>query len=113
MAHFAELDSNNFVVRVLVVPDEQELRGEEYLRDDLGLGGRWIQTSYNKKIRKNYAGINYFYDLEKDAFIPPKIFESWLLDEETCLWIAPIDYPNDGLTYKWDETILNWVKVEK
>lgn len=69
MAHFAEIDDNNFVVRVLVVPDEQELRGEKYLSEDLKLGGRWIQTSYNHKIRGKFAGIGDFYDEGLDIFI--------------------------------------------
>ena len=71
MAHFAELDNTNTVIRVLVVPDEQENRGQEYLSNDLGLGGTWIQTSYNAKIRYNYAGIGYIYDPIDDAFIAP------------------------------------------
>jgi hypothetical protein len=89
MAHFAELDESNKVVRVLVVPDVQEHRGQRFLADDLGLGGTWIQTSYNGKIRKNYAGIGYTYDPARDAFIPPCPGEGWTLDEASCLWQPP------------------------
>lgn len=71
MAHFAEIDDKNVVTRVLVIPNEQEHRGQEYLANDLGLGGIWLQTSYNNKIRFNYAGIGYLYDPIDDAFIPP------------------------------------------
>lgn len=87
MAHFAELNDNNIVIRVLVVPDEQEHRGQEFLADDLGLGGRWLQTSYNHRIRKNYAGIGYTYDPDRDAFIPPKPGDDFTLNEATCQWI--------------------------
>lgn len=97
MAHFAEIDADNKVVRVLVVGDDQEERGQEFLAQDLGLGGTWIKTSYNTQggvhqlggtpLRKNYAGIGYTYDEERDAFIPPKPSEgNWILNEETCLW---------------------------
>lgn len=71
MAHFAEIDETNTVLRVLVVPNEQEHRGQEYLSDEIGLGGNWIQTSYNNKIRYNFAGVGYIYDPIDDAFIPP------------------------------------------
>jgi hypothetical protein len=87
MAHFAQIDNNNIVLQVLVVPDSQEHRGQQYLANDLNLGGVWIQTSYNNRIRKNYAGIGYKYDEELDAFIPPKPeIGEWNLNEETCLW---------------------------
>ena len=108
MAHFAEVDSNNTVVRVLVVPDEQEHRGQDFLANELGLGGTWVQTSYNGRIRKNYAGIGYTYSEQHDAFIAPKPYESWLLNEDTCHWEAPVAYPTDGLMYEWDETITDW-----
>lgn len=75
MAHFAEIDSNNCVIRVLVIANEQEHRGQNYLADDLGLGGRWIQTSYNNKIRGTFAGEGYLYDEENDIFIAPKAEE--------------------------------------
>jgi hypothetical protein len=83
--------------------------------------GEWIQTSYNTHggehklggtpLRKNYAGIGFTYDREKDAFIPPKPFASWLLNEDTCLWNAPVDMPDDGKIYEWDEATVNWVEV--
>lgn len=97
MAHFAEIDDTNTVTRVLVVPDDQEHRGHDYLAVDLGLGGTWLQTSYNTfggvhllggtPFRKNYAGIDYTYDPARDAFIPPKPDgDEWTLNAETCLW---------------------------
>ena len=112
MAHFAEINENKIVTRVLVVPDSQENRGQDYLAVDLGLGGIWIQTSYNGNIRYNYAGIGYRYDAERDAFIAPKPYESWLLNEETCTWIAPVPYPEDGLVYQWDEVAVDWVATD-
>lgn len=111
MAHFAEIDENNIVTRVLVVADEQEHRGQEFLANDLGLGGFWIQTSYNANIRKNYAGIGFTFDPVRDAFIAPKPYDSWLLNEETCQWESPIAYPTDGLMYAWDETITDWKAI--
>ena len=86
MAHFAEIISNNIVLRVLVVPDSEEHRGQEYLANDIGLGGTWIQTSYNNNIRKNYAGIGFTYDEALDAFIPPKCHTEAVLDESICQW---------------------------
>jgi hypothetical protein len=108
MAHFAEIDSNNTVVRVLVIPDDAEDRGQDYLANDLGLGGTWVQTSYNGNIRKNFAGIGFAYDVERNAFIAPKPFDSWLLNEETCQWNAPVVYPTDGVVYEWDEESKDW-----
>ncbi len=87
MAHFAEV-VNGKVVQVLVVPDAEEHRGQDFLANDLGLGGTWVQTSYNSRIRKNYAGIGMTYDVERDAFIPEKCHDTAVLDEETCLWIC-------------------------
>lgn len=122
MAHFAEIDADNVVVRVLVVPDVQENRGQEYLADDLGLGGTWKKTSYNTQggvhvnggtpYRKNYAGIGYTYDAARDAFIPPKPFASWTLNEDTCNWDAPVAMPTDGKMYRWEEATTNWIEVE-
>jgi hypothetical protein len=85
MAHFAEI-VDGVVVRVLVVPDAQEHRGQEFLADDLALGGTWVQTSYNARIRKNYAGIGMTYDSGRDAFITPKCHDVAVLDETTCRW---------------------------
>lgn len=82
--------------------------------------GEWIQTSYNTRggqhpegrpMRKNYAGIGYTYDRVRDAFIPPKPFASWTLNENTCLWDAPVAYPTDGKIYQWDEATINWIEV--
>ena len=111
MAHFAELDENDVVLRVLVVPDNQEHRGHEFLSTDLGLGGTWVQTSYNGTIRKNYAGQDMTFDRKRDAFIAPKPFDSWLLNEETCRWESPVPYPTDDLMYEWDETITDWKAI--
>lgn len=121
MAHFAEIDENNIVIRVLVVADDQENRGQEFLADDCNLGGTWKKTSYNTQegihvlggtpFRKNYAGIGYSYDSVRDAFIPPKPFNSWTLDEDTCNWQAPTPRPTDGKSYVWVEEDLNWQEV--
>tara|TARA_B100000524_G_scaffold296768_1_gene171242 strand:- start:112 stop:474 length:363 start_codon:yes stop_codon:yes gene_type:complete len=105
MAHFAELDSNNVVLRVIVVSNDNEADGENWCKNLFG--GDWKQTSYNNNIRKNYAAIGYTYDAAKDAFIPPQPFVSWTLDETTCQWKAPVDYPSDGKVYKWEEG-LTW-----
>ena len=92
MAHFAEIDPNGgTVLRVLVVPNEQEHRGQEYMADDLGLGGVWVQTSYNAStngFRKNYAGEGYIYDATRDAFISPACHDEATLDEATCQWVC-------------------------
>ena len=107
MAHFAELDSNNIVIRVIVVSNDYEADGENWCKNLLG-GVAWKQTSYNSNIRKHFAGIGFTYDETKDAFIPPQPYPSWILVEETCQWKPPIDYPSaDGYTdtesYQWDE----------
>jgi hypothetical protein len=112
MAHFAELDADSIVVRVLVVPNEQENRGHDYLATDLGLGGTWVQTSYNATIRKNYAGIGYTFDSGRDAFIPPKPYTSWVLNEATCNWDAPVARPADDKMYTWDEATTSWTEIE-
>lgn len=110
MAHFAELDANNTVVRVLVVPDEQEHRGHDFLANDLKLGGTWLQTSYNNKIRKQYAGIGFTYNADADVFVAPQPFNSWSLDENHD-WQPPTPMPTDGKKYAWDEDELAWVEV--
>lgn len=112
MAHFAEIDENNIVLRVLVT-DNNDPNGDEgyqWLIDNLG--GTWVKTSYNGNIRKNFAGIGYSYDATLDAFIPPKPFPSWVLVESTCLWEAPVAYPTDGAVYTWDEATLAWVLTD-
>jgi hypothetical protein len=86
MAHFAEIDENNLVLRVLVVDNDKEDQGQDYLANELGLGGTWVQTSYNKTFRKNYAGIGFTYDPDLDAFIPPICHEEASLDLELFTW---------------------------
>ena len=128
MAHWAELDENNVVTRVLV-GDNNDPNGDEgyqWLIDNLG--GAWVKTSYNAAggkrrnpetneiteeagFRKNYAGIGYSYDSQRDAFIPPKPFNSWLLNEDTCLWEPPVAYPTDGKFYSWNEETTSWDEV--
>ena len=123
MGHFAKV-SNGIVTRVIVA----EADFFNNFVDDSP--GQWIQTSYNtrggvhykpntnepsedqsKALRKNYAGIGYTYDATRDAFIPPQPFNSWTLNEDTCLWDSPVAYPEDGKLYKWNEEILNWEEV--
>ena len=110
MAHYAFLDENNIVVEVITGIDETELI--DGLNPEIWCGNfknlNCVRTSYNGKIRKNYAGIGYKYDVNLDAFISPKPFESFLLNEITCKWEAPIPYPNDGKKYIWNEEELKW-----
>ena len=105
MAHYAFLDENNIVTEVIVGKDENELLDglspEEWYSNFKGQ--KCVRTSYNGKIRKNYAGIGFFYDDEKDAFNPEKPFNSWVLDENTCLWQAPTPMPTDSKTYYWSK----------
>ena len=108
MAHWAELDENNLVLRVTVGNNDEPDEGYQWLLDNLG--GTWVQTSYNGNIRYNYAGIGYSYDATRDAFIPPTPYPSWVLDEDTCLWVAPVPYPEDNKEYTWDEDSQNWVE---
>jgi hypothetical protein len=120
MAHFAKLDENNVVLEVLVVHNnellqdgvEVEAKGIQFLVDWSGGYANWKQTSYNGKIRKNYAGVGYSYDATRDAFIPPQPFPSWTLNESTCLWDAPTPYPTDGQRYYWDESTTSWVVLD-
>ena len=111
MAHFAQIDENNIVTQVLVVPDNAEDRGQDYLANDLGLGGTWVQTSYNSRIRKNYAGVGFVYDSVLDAFIAPQPYDSWTLNETTCKWEAPVAYPTDGIMYRWNEDAKDWQAI--
>ena len=117
MAHFVKIE-NGVVVHGVVVNNvelldengvESEAKGIAFCTNLLG--GTWKQTSYNGKIRKNYAGIGYIYDETRDAFIAPKPYNSWLLDEETCQWKAPVDKPTDDNFYTWNEENLNWVAI--
>lgn len=115
MAHFAEIDTDGLVLRVIVVKNDElledgvevEAKGIEFCH--LLFGGTWLQTSYHNKIRKNFAGVGFKYDSELDAFIPIKPFASWVLNRETCRWEAPTPKPNDGNFYIWDETTCSWV----
>lgn len=115
MAHFAELDSNNKVIRVVVINNnelidngvESEIKGINFLNSLFG-SSNWKQTSYNGNIRKNYAGVGYYYDANRDAFIAPQPFLSWILNTESCRWEAPIPCPNDGRAYIWNEHTLSW-----
>jgi hypothetical protein len=109
MAHFAEIDNNNTVLRVLVVDNSLEHRGADFLANDLGLGGTWIQTSYNNNIRKQFAGIGYTYNVDADVFIAPQPYPSWSLDANFD-WQAPTPRPNNS-TY-WDENTLTWIEIE-
>ena len=115
MAHFAEINSDNIVVRVLVVPDEEEQRGEEFLSIDLGLGGRWIQTSYNATIRGSFAGVGFSYNEELDVFLPPKPYESWVINTELKCWESPVERPEISTTEAaiWDETNQQWIIVQR
>ena len=124
MAHFAEVDANNTVIRVLVVGDDQEHRGQEFLADDLGLGGTWIQTSYNTRgnvhhgsdgepdggtpLHMNYAGMGYSWD--GTGFAAPEPFPSWALDDN-YVWQPPVAMPDDGNMYEWDEATTSWVEI--
>jgi hypothetical protein len=116
MAYFATLNESNIVIRVesinnVVILDdddvEQEQLGIDFLISLYG-AGNYKQTSYNRNIRKNFAGIGDTYDTTRDAFIPPKPYASWTLVEDTCLWEAPVAYPDDDKYYEWNEAITNW-----
>ena len=126
MAHFAELDENNIVLRVIVVSDDDAINGEVFCNNLLN--GNWKQTSYNTHggvhyvpntqtpddgvaLRKNYAGIGYVFDEGRDAFMTPQPYPSWTLDEDTCYWEPPFPKPiaDPGGYYEWDEPTVNWV----
>jgi hypothetical protein len=106
MSHFAKLDNKNIVTQVIVA--EQDFINSGSVGDSF----RWVQTSYNSNFRKNYAGIGYSYDRIRDAFIPPKPYPSWILNEDTCLWDAPTPMPEDVNKYTWNEEITNWDLIE-
>ena len=110
MAHFAKVNDENIVLEVLVTDNDYPNEGYDWLVETFG--GRWVQTSYNARIRKNFAGIGFTYDEGRDAFIAPRPFESWELDEETCNWVAPIPYPTGDGLYTWNEEELEWTEVE-
>lgn len=115
MAHFAEINDQNIVQRIIVVHNNELLNSDGVEQESLGIsfcqslfGGNWKQTSFNANIRKNFAGIGFSYDSARDAFISPKPFNSWVLDEETCQWQAPIEMPDDGNVYIWNEEATSW-----
>jgi hypothetical protein len=120
MVHFAELDENNIVLRVIVVGDDDCKDGSGNESEAVGaafcnrlLSGIWKQTSYTSRIRKNYAGMGFTYDEGRDAFIPPQPFPSWTLNETTAYWESPVPYPTNGGVYMWDEEVLSWAVVEQ
>jgi hypothetical protein len=112
MAHYAFLDENNIVTEVITGIDETELIEGIDPETWYGQfrGQRCVRTSYNHRIRKNYAGIGYTYDPTRDAFIPPKPYDSWVLNENTCQWEPPVPYPTTGV-WRWDEATLSWLEV--
>jgi len=121
MAYFAKLGTGNIVEQVIsinnsVITDangvEQEQLGNDFINKLYNTRDVWKQTSYNNNIRKNYAGIGYQYDQTRDAFIAPKPFNSWILNEDTCIWEAPVAYPQDNNQYRWNEQTLSWDLVE-
>lgn len=120
MAHFAKLNDNNTVISVIVVNNatidnlsfpESESVGLSFLAEWSEGYSNWKQTSYNSKFRKNYAGIGYIYDVDLDAFIPPKPYPSWLLNTTICDWEAPVPYPQNGKPYAWDEQTQSWIEI--
>jgi len=131
MAYFAKLGTGNIIETVIsinnsVITDsngiEQEQLGIDFINNLYGTNDIWKQTSYNTiggvhklggiPFRKNHAGIGYTYDSQRDAFISPKPYNSWILNEQTCLWEAPLPYPNDGKLYSWDEELINWIEID-
>ena len=117
MAHFVKLE-NNVVVQGIVVSNKDTADEQGIEKEEIGiafcsnlLGGTWKQTSYNGRIRKNYAGIGYTYDETLDAFIPPKPFDSWVLDTDKAQWKAPVDYPTEEGRFSWNEETLAWIET--
>jgi hypothetical protein len=124
MAHFAKINDSNIVTEVIVVSNDiatSESAGVTFINTLYGTTDTWKQTSYNTyanthkldgtPFRKNYAGIGFSYDASKDAFIPPKPYNSWTLNNTTCLWESPVAIPNDGKRYTWNESILQWEEI--
>jgi hypothetical protein len=128
MAYFSEIDNNNVVLRVIVVADsdcaggnypESEPAGQEFI-SSIGISGTWKQTSFNTwggqhktggfPLRKNFGETGFIYDSGRDAFIPPQPYPSWILNEQTCLWEAPVDKPDEEIGYIWDEPSVSWIK---
>jgi hypothetical protein len=119
MAHFAEINQNNMVLRVIVVENKDTSTPDGTEVESIGValcqrlfGGNWVKTSYNGNVRKNYAGVGFTYDSSRDAFIPPKPFNSWILNENTCQWDAPTPMPTDDKKYSWNEATTSWVEAE-
>jgi len=120
MAHFAEIDSNGVVQRVIVVSNKDTADAYGVEKESIGaafcerlFGGTWRQTSYNGNFRKNYAGIGYTYNAALDAFVPPKPqnYPSWVLNPDTAQWETPVPMPEDGKMYSWDEATISWKLV--
>jgi hypothetical protein len=120
MAHFAELDENNIVLRVVVIADadtatptgiEDEQIGIDFCKKLFGQDTRWIQTSYNGTMRTRFAGVGYIYDRQRDAFIPPQPFASWVFNKDILNWKPPVAMPDDGKHYKWNEETTSWVEM--
>jgi len=125
MSHFAEIDKDGNVLRVVVGSDNDKNEGYDWLVENLG--GNWVKTSYNTiagehklggtPLRKNFAGVGYKYDKDRDAFLPPKPYENWTLNETTCTWDAPVTKPEsnleDGEFYEWDVDKNDWVKIKR
>jgi len=111
MAHFAKLGVGNIIEQVIVVSNDiavTEQAGVDFINKLYNTRDVWKQTSYNNNIRKNFAGVGFYYDQTRDAFIPPKPFNSWILNEDTCLWNAPVAYPQDDNRYTWNEETQSW-----
>lgn len=120
MAHYAEIDANNVVLRVIVVDNKDESTPDGTTVESIGVafcqrlfGGDWVKTSYNGNIRKRYAGIGYTYNSSLDAFVPPQPFPSWTLDNATADWVAPVPMPTDGKQYAWNEETQSWDVVNE
>jgi hypothetical protein len=119
MAHFAKIDENNIVRRVVVINNSVLLDSDGNEQESLGVefcaqtfSGTWKQTSYNSNIRKNFASLGYSYNSSIDAFVPPKPFDSWVLDTEIAEYVAPVDMPNDENEYIWNEETTSWDQQE-
>ena len=115
MAHFAKLGVGNIIEKVIVVSNDiaiTEQAGSDFINKLYNTRDVWKQTSYNNNIRKNFAGIGFQYDQTRDAFIAPKPFNSWILNETTCRWEAPVSKPNDDNKYTWNESTLSWNIIE-
>lgn len=108
MAHFAKINENNIVETVVVVDNSQEHRGHDFLAEDLGLGGRWIQTSYNHNFRNRFAGAGMIYDETNDVFYPQQPYPSWTQNENYD-WVSPIEKPTEKGSWNWDEENQTWV----